>query len=411
MKRVLLICYYFPPLGLGGVGRPLQLFRLLPEIGWDCHVLTVKNVSYRAYEPELLDGLDLKKIHRAGSRDPQRLLHLLGIRTVKSSTIARTRAASSRFFPDSKIGWVRPAIKLGRTLFENYHYDCIISTSPPVSSHLIGMQLAQEYSVMWIADFRDYWTVSQIENSYNRESQIQKGERLRQEIREKSDFRSAAHEGVANYISPATVITNGFDSSLAGLWTKKCDATTVSIGLLGHQHQDRMIEPLLATLDALRRRSPDLFDLVRIVQVGDVDRDWFESILSEHGMKEKLEINGRLSRRETILCLNKVSMFYIGLDIPVIPTRFFDMLASGRHIFAYGPEESDLRTAMANCPVGHYYTADSLDQAVDQLEEHIVAAQSGSLALSPLAEYVSQYSSRGMVEKFVSLMESPKSEK
>ena len=42
MKRVLLISYYFPPLGLAGSGRPAQLFRGLPEKGIDCHVLTVK---------------------------------------------------------------------------------------------------------------------------------------------------------------------------------------------------------------------------------------------------------------------------------------------------------------------------------------------------------------------------------
>ena len=54
-KKVLLICYYFPPLGLAGVGRPLNLFKRLPRFGWDCHVLTVKPVTYWAYEPDLLD--------------------------------------------------------------------------------------------------------------------------------------------------------------------------------------------------------------------------------------------------------------------------------------------------------------------------------------------------------------------
>ena len=64
--RVLLICYYFPPLGLGGVGRPLNLFKRLPNHGWECDVLTVKPVLYRAYEPELLDGLDQSRISGRG---------------------------------------------------------------------------------------------------------------------------------------------------------------------------------------------------------------------------------------------------------------------------------------------------------------------------------------------------------
>ena len=58
MNKVLLICYYFPPLGGAGISRPLSLFKHLPEHGIDCDVLTVEPVTYRIYEPELLDGLD-----------------------------------------------------------------------------------------------------------------------------------------------------------------------------------------------------------------------------------------------------------------------------------------------------------------------------------------------------------------
>ncbi|MCK4574663.1 MAG: glycosyl transferase family 1, partial [candidate division Zixibacteria bacterium] len=64
MKRVLLVCYYFPPLGGAGVGRPLSLFRYLPQFGYECDLLTVKPVAYRGYEPELLEGLDQSRIYR-----------------------------------------------------------------------------------------------------------------------------------------------------------------------------------------------------------------------------------------------------------------------------------------------------------------------------------------------------------
>ncbi|MBD3258674.1 glycosyl transferase family 1, partial [candidate division GN15 bacterium] len=122
-KTALLICYYFPPLGLAGVGRPLHLVWELPAFGWDCHVLTVKPVAYRAYEPELLEGLDKSIIHRSGSRDPQRLMYLLGMRKVSAQAIDRAKSASDRFFPDSKIGWVKPAVKLGRKLCRQRRFD------------------------------------------------------------------------------------------------------------------------------------------------------------------------------------------------------------------------------------------------------------------------------------------------
>jgi hypothetical protein len=98
-RKVLLICYYFPPLGLGGVGRPLNLFKELPALGWDCHVLTVKSVAYRAYEPELLQGLDTSKVYRSGSRDPQRSAKRALLLSISSPTTKL--AGSSRRF-----GWV-----------------------------------------------------------------------------------------------------------------------------------------------------------------------------------------------------------------------------------------------------------------------------------------------------------------
>lgn len=39
-KRALLIAYYFPPLGLGGVQRMCKLAKYLPECGYDVTVLT-----------------------------------------------------------------------------------------------------------------------------------------------------------------------------------------------------------------------------------------------------------------------------------------------------------------------------------------------------------------------------------
>jgi len=143
-RKTLLVCYYFPPLGGAGVGRPLALYKHLAESGWECHVLTVKPVVYRVYEPELLDGLDTSRIYRAGSYDPQRLIYLLGSRKVSDAVIRRSKRVSERFFPDPKVGWVKPAIRQGRVVASNNCYDVIISTSPPLSSHLVAKQLATE---------------------------------------------------------------------------------------------------------------------------------------------------------------------------------------------------------------------------------------------------------------------------
>jgi hypothetical protein len=38
-RRLLVVCYFFPPLAGGGVHRVLGFTRHLPEHGWDCSVV------------------------------------------------------------------------------------------------------------------------------------------------------------------------------------------------------------------------------------------------------------------------------------------------------------------------------------------------------------------------------------
>ncbi len=42
---VLMIAYYFPPMGGAGVQRTLKFAKYLPEFGWSPHVLTVRDSS------------------------------------------------------------------------------------------------------------------------------------------------------------------------------------------------------------------------------------------------------------------------------------------------------------------------------------------------------------------------------
>src|SRR5574341_1987492 len=107
-RKVLLISYYFPPMGGAGISRPLALFQNLPAHNYDCHILTVKPVLYRVYESELLQELDGTKIFLSGSREPSRLLYILGVRNISTKAADYSRMVSKNFFPDSKEGWIKP---------------------------------------------------------------------------------------------------------------------------------------------------------------------------------------------------------------------------------------------------------------------------------------------------------------
>ena len=94
-KHALIIAYYFPPLGMGGVQRMAKLAKYLPSFGYDISVLTVKPIAYPAYDQSLLDELPAQvTIYRSGSTDPARIAKLLGIGP-KGATVAKSKSWDS----------------------------------------------------------------------------------------------------------------------------------------------------------------------------------------------------------------------------------------------------------------------------------------------------------------------------
>lgn len=68
---MLVIAYYFPPMGLSGVQRTLKFVKYLPEFGWKPIVLTITPTTYYAYDETLLKELDNSQIeiHRTETKD------------------------------------------------------------------------------------------------------------------------------------------------------------------------------------------------------------------------------------------------------------------------------------------------------------------------------------------------------
>ncbi len=408
-RKVLLICYYFPPLGGAGVGRPLALYKHLPEHGWACHILTVKRVTYRAYEPELLDNLPREYIYRAGSTDPQRLMFLLGARKVTPTTIERGRAISNRFFPDPKVGWVRFAVRLGRTLITNHNYDAIISTSPPISSHLAGRQLASEFHIPWIADFRDYWTIYPVEKTYHHDhKKIKRGQYLLQEIKEKATTITAINSSIGQYVGAEHIIYNSFDKELAERWKLPTHDGNFVIGVLGTLNEVYPIEPLLKVLSLLRKQAPNLFEKIRVLQIGSVDRTWLQKQLEQYHLDSQFEIKQFQKRTATIDLLSSTALLYIGLSSEQAKSfstgRIYTMLSSGRPILAAAPPEGEVEQLVKESGNGFCFFDGTEEYAVSYVQKQVEQFLQGNNIVQLQPEYARKYASDMMASQFAKVL-------
>lgn len=174
-NRVLIIRYFFPPIGGSAVQRTLKYVKYLPEFGWIPHVLTVKWINYYVYDRTLLDQVPREaQIVRAGSLDPLRLSALLmplpkskrkqgtvqnPYFTEGSRVIRLFRRMRDLFaFPDLHIGWIPFALWQGLRIIRKHRIEVIFTNARPVSDAIIAYLLSKLTSLPYLLDFADGWT-------------------------------------------------------------------------------------------------------------------------------------------------------------------------------------------------------------------------------------------------------------
>lgn len=152
MKTVLIISYYWPPLGGPGALRPVKFTKYLPCFGITPIIMTRKPIAYHSLDQDLLHEVQGVKTIRTETLDPARVLYLAGMRTYRPKTWQRPLKQSLNF-PDHKIFWLPFAYHAARKLA----FDSIFVTAPPFSAFITGYLLAQKTGKPLILDFRDAW--------------------------------------------------------------------------------------------------------------------------------------------------------------------------------------------------------------------------------------------------------------
>ncbi|MFQ6105022.1 MAG: glycosyltransferase family 4 protein [Candidatus Glassbacteria bacterium] len=157
--NLLLVTYYFPPMGLSGVLRPLKFVKHLSEFGWKVQVLTTSPGSYYAFDESLLDEVPTSVwVVRTSSLDPHHIGGGGGGRSQASLAGATGRSLSRMvFIPDSKIGWYPYAASKGSGKSFQREPDVVLATAPPWTSFLVGKRIAARYGKPLVIDYRDSW--------------------------------------------------------------------------------------------------------------------------------------------------------------------------------------------------------------------------------------------------------------
>ena len=132
---ILVLAYYYPPQNTSGAARPSRFVKYLGEIGFRMHVISAGvGADTVLVDGEAVDSdaVWLKMASSAG-RVYNRLVGAYG----------------------DRMPWVPYATNAAVNVLSRQPLDFIISTSPPLATHLVAMRLKQKFRIPWIADFRD----------------------------------------------------------------------------------------------------------------------------------------------------------------------------------------------------------------------------------------------------------------
>ena len=168
MRRLLLITFHYPPRPTIGSIRPGALAKYLPQFGWEVVVVTPggqngprppARVIETAYEDVLkkwkrrIPGLDQDKPLQAQ-------LKVQATKPREKNSLGRTVnfVKSLLVYPDDTKGWVPLAVEAIKKI--DFPIDAVLSTAPPITTHLIAVEAKQKFGCPWIADFRDLWATN-----------------------------------------------------------------------------------------------------------------------------------------------------------------------------------------------------------------------------------------------------------
>src|SRR5690606_20628488 len=155
MQKVLIITYYWPPAGGPGVQRWLKFVRYLRDFDIEPIVYIPENPNYPIMDESLVHEIpDGIKVYKRPIYEPYGFARLFSKKKTKkiSAGIINSKSQSvlekvllwirgNLFIPDARKFWIKPSVRFLEEVMEKEGIKTIITTGPPHSLHLIGLEL------------------------------------------------------------------------------------------------------------------------------------------------------------------------------------------------------------------------------------------------------------------------------
>ena len=423
-NKILIITYYWPPAGGPGVQRWLKFVKYLPDFGIQPVVYIPENPTYPIVDEALLSEVSNQAIIiRNKIVEPYQWASYLSknkSKKISSGIIPNKRKQSvleqfllwirgNIFIPDARVLWVKPSVKFLEKYISENGITTIITTGPPHSLHLIGLELKRKLNIKWVADFRDPWTTIGYHKALKLSNfAANKHKELEHKVLNCADLilvtspttRTEFKQITSN---PIEIITNGYDVEKIGNQILDRKFSLAHIGSFLSERNPRI---LWESISELIRENPTFASHFQLKLIGAVSQEVIDAIALFQLQNYVINL-GYVSHDEAII-QQKKSQVLLLIEInsedtkSIIPGKLFEYMVSERPIIGIGPKGSDFAEIITDTNTGIFVDYSEKDKLKNVIATYFKQFLEGELKSHAVG--LQKYSRRNLTEKLANLL-------
>lgn len=313
-------------------------------------------------------------------------------------------------YPDAMKYWKKPAIEAASQIIENEKIDAILSSSSPVTAHIIAHELKEKYNIPWVADLRDLWNL----NPYINQNFIKDYFERKLEIK---TFKNVDTLTTTTELAKQTLqtihpnkkivpVVSGFDSEEYSeiKQTKNTDKLTlIYAGSL--YNGKRNPEILFDAIHQLIQENKIEKDKITIDFYGDDTN--LKQLSQNYDIEDNVKINGRITQNEvTQNLMNSDVLLLISWmsesEKMFIPGKVYECMGCRKPILSIGYKEGSLKDLINKTKIG-YHVSD-VEECKKAIYDYYIKYYNNELKYTG-NEFAEEYSLKNTAKNFSKILE------
>lgn len=409
-KKILMICYYFPPITDVGSLRSVHFVKYFRQYGWTPLVLTVANPD-RTY-CAVGDGPAPDDVHIEHSWSvinpykvlgkinglAARLLRPLGI------DLVRNRLYDLLCIPDIFLGWIPLTVLKTVGMAKRFDVDAVYVSCTPFSSAVIGALVKRRTGRPLIVDFRDPYALEERAEIFDVPMYRRKIDRgIERWLLRAADAFVVTTEGTRDgyvrqypeFREKMYTVYNGFDMADApgGSLDKYEKFTIIYTGnfYLYTEKNELFAEAFFDGLSRLLEQGVIRPDTFQFLFYGD-GFPVIEQLARRHRVNDIVHASDRIPREEVMVAIGRSHLSLLRIIPPMISTKLFEGISLNTPFIATIPPGEAEAIIRKYSPGSYIVTEPSGEAVAASIVEGMARYRKGDVPKNDLEGFSDRFS-------------------